>query len=254
MKLLATFAKGPTTGDNGQFYDYDLPNDQYCSITVAAMGSEGVFQIFVRAADTGVTWGIQDTVGYGLEYSGGEWLVTTPVEGVLMSGSGITVNPGDVFTLAAVGTTIYAFQNSTLLGSVTNTRYASGITAMMLSPFPTLNTVQVSNFTIGSAAVQSGPTPTPSVPTSPYLGCVTLTGGGDNPQPGTSGVCYTGCVRIVASPRAGMPNPYLGNFILVSAPPAGFPDPGAFLGEVTVVASPPNGACAIPLWQVKQVN
>jgi hypothetical protein len=99
-----------------------------------------------------------------------------------------------------------------------------------------------------------GPTPTDDVPTDPYLGCVTLTDGGADPQPGQSGVCYTGCVRIVATARAGVPNPYLGNFILVSAPPSGFPNPGAFLGEVTVVASPPNGARAIPLGQVKQVN
>jgi len=254
LQIVSDLCEG-AAGEGGQFYDYDLPDDQYVSITVAAMGSECLFQIFVRTTDTGIAWGEQDTVGYRLEYSGGEWLITTPLGGVLISGSGLAVSPGDTFTLAAVGTTIYAYHNSTLLGSVTDTTYASGITALVLAPYPTLNTAQVSNFTIGSAAVQSGPTPTPDVPTDPYLGCVTLTNGGENPQPGQSGVTYVGCVRIVAAPRSGsIPNPYLGNFTLVSAPPAGFPNPGAFLGEVTVVASPPNGAPAVQLGQVKQVN
>jgi hypothetical protein len=255
LQIVSNLCEG-TSNDAycGQFYDYaDLPDDQYASITVAQMGSEGSFEMFVRSTDTGVTFGSQDTTGYLFTYYNGRWSVGSVVGGPLMSGP-MTVNSGDGCTLAAVGTTIYAFQNSTLLGSATDTTYASGITLLVLAPYPTLNTVQVSNFAMGSAAV-AGPTPTPDVPTDPYLGCCTLTNGGADPQPGQSGVVYVGCVRIVAAPRSGsIPHPYLGHFTLFSAPPAGFPNPGAFLGEVTVVASPPNGARPIPLGQVKQVN
>jgi hypothetical protein len=253
LAIVSEVCEGPGEYGGWQFYDYDLPNDQYASATIATLPEdENGFMLLVRATDNGGN--VVTIPGYLLEvfqFPGNcEWELRIPGSEIL-SGSVAAINPGDVFTLAAVGTTIYVFQNSTLLGSITDTTYSSGGTALECDA----SEVHLSNFAIGSAAVSTGPTPTPDVPTDPYLGCVTLTNGGDSPAPGQSGVVYVGCVRIVAAPRSGsIPNPYLGNFTLVSSPPAGFANPGAFLGEVTVVASPPNGAPAIPLGQVKQVS
>jgi hypothetical protein len=68
----------------------------------------------------------------------------------------------------------------------------------------------------------------------PYLGCVSetnvdISGGG----------AYIGHVKVISSPRAGVPNPYLGKIYKVTQAPGGnITDP--LLGEVTIVADQPG--------------
>lgn len=139
-----------TEGYSQQYYSYSLPNDQYASVTVHAL-SYLVF-VGVRMTDNDSSDEPYSCPGYIFRTYSGYWQVFANGN-VILSGSGITVNPGDVFTIAVVGTTVYAFQNSTQLGSVTNTAYSSGsanLGALVLG-----GTTQFSNFAIGSASVTS---------------------------------------------------------------------------------------------------
>lgn len=69
-------------------------------------------------------------------------------------------------------------------------------------------------------------------PTLPYIGCVSLASGD------SGGTQFVGHVKVIGAPRAGVPNPYLGNMYVVSAP-GGRDD--KFLGEVSIVSGPPAG-------------
>jgi hypothetical protein len=68
--------------------------------------------------------------------------------------------------------------------------------------------------------------------TLPFLGSVSEASGD------SLGTNYVGHVRVIASPRAGLPNPYLGKLYKLTSPgPNGDP----FLGEVVIVSGPPAG-------------
>jgi hypothetical protein len=71
----------------------------------------------------------------------------------IASGSGLTLNIGDVFVLAVVGSTLYALQNGVQFGTVTNTTFTSGESAMMMFPQSgSLSAAQISNFACGIAS------------------------------------------------------------------------------------------------------
>jgi Putative Ig domain len=167
-------------GVGWQFYDYDLPNDQYVSATIAALpADENGFMLWARATDGGESTAL--IPGYKLEVfnngSDGVWRLDVPGNNFFYN-DGLTINPGDVFTLAAVGTTIYVFQNSTLLGSVTDTTYSSGGTAMECDA----SEVHIANFAIGSASLAAlAITTTSPLPNAvlgqPYSETLQATGG-----------------------------------------------------------------------------
>jgi hypothetical protein len=172
-----------TSGANGQIYEYSggAPADQYASVTVASLSSNGAVDLFVRLTDNGSS--LVNLPGYRFTFGGdGSWELFTPVGGLLLSGTGLTISVGDVFTIAAVSTTIYLFHNGTQLGSLTDTTYASGSVALGASPFSTPSSVELSNFAMGSAAFVDPPTiNTTSLPNGtigvPYSQQLAATGG-----------------------------------------------------------------------------
>ncbi len=211
---------------------YDLPggtpNDQYASLTLAAALSTKL-HVGIRATDAGNHWGT-DFPSYMLQVrqTTGNWTVFEwGAENTLANGTGLTVSPGDTFTIAAVGTTIYVFQNSTLLTSFTDTTYASGLTAMGAGNATATNP-QYSNFAMGSAA---GTYDTYD-PTIPFLGSI-------SESATDTGGPYIGHVKVLASAPAGIPNPYLGKSTKKTVAPAGAKDP--LLGQVVIVSGPPEG-------------
>jgi len=138
---------------NGQLYEYSpsTPNDQYASVEVGASVSNSGYIVRIRLIDNNSpfvfiphyalivskngTWSVRDYGGSGL----------------ILSGSGLAVSVGDVFALAAVGTTIYALRNDVVFGSVSNSSHSSGITALTIVPVSSVSDTQASGFAMGSA-------------------------------------------------------------------------------------------------------
>jgi hypothetical protein len=180
LQIVSELCEGNISGGAAQFYTHDLPNDQFASGTVAALPTdENGFMLFVRVTDNGST--LNTWPGYKMEVfnlgSDGQFGVFTPASGAILTGTGLTINPGDVFTLAAIGTTIYVLQNGTVLGSVTDTSYSSGGTALECDA----SEVKLSNFAIGSASVAAVAITTTSLPNAvigqPYNQTLAATGG-----------------------------------------------------------------------------
>jgi hypothetical protein len=139
-----------------------LPNDQYASATLAAgiTGNANV-AMGIRTTDNGSSE--NNMPGYFVRVTGnsngGLWQVFNPGS-LILSGSGLTVSSGDVFTFAAIGVTIYFFQNGVMLGSVTDTGHSSGSAMLVAALGSTLNAVQYSNFACGKASLTPGGTGT----------------------------------------------------------------------------------------------
>jgi hypothetical protein len=91
--------------------------------------------------------------GYpGYEYS--EYIVYAYYgSGTAIMSGYVTLNVGDVWTLVCIGSTISVLQNGTVVNSVTDTTFSSGIYAALgiSPPSASLSNLQVSNFSIGSA-------------------------------------------------------------------------------------------------------
>jgi hypothetical protein len=151
--LAAVQTPSPLAAYTGvQLYNQVLPSDQFASATLgAALPSGRQITISVRVTDNGgapTSW-----PGYSLAIiGGGVWILSGGLGGFAI-GSGLTFNVGDVFTLAAVGTSIYFLQNGILIHAVTDVAVASGGAALGLSTFPSVNAAEISNFTAGSASV-----------------------------------------------------------------------------------------------------
>src|SRR5271156_745172 len=142
-----------TDNNVGIYSGVSLPNDQYASMMLVAKpsGVESSAQAGIRVTDNGSAWG-NNLPSYVLTVGGNNvWFVNAGTS-TIMSGSGLTISAGDVFTIAAVGTTVYAFQNSTQLGSVTNTTYAAGKSGLANFDEGQLTNVRFSNWVVGSAA------------------------------------------------------------------------------------------------------
>src|ERR1700683_2932777 len=170
----------------------DMPNDQYATVTFGASVPSGAgFQIYFRATDGGDTVGTVDWSEYLFRYLVGSWAVVLPGSNTILIGSGLTIAPGDTITVAAVGTTIYVYHNSTLLGSKVDTNYSSGSVALVAFDNSSTADVQFSNFVIGSAAVAS----TSRI----FLGSVRQVRGIPSGQPDV----FLGTVKVIGSAPAG---------------------------------------------------
>lgn len=133
-----------------------MPNNQYASVKlVAPPGASSWFWVKIRATDNGEPWFSQ--LGYRLYVTAaGAWDLyrdTASTNPILLSGSGLTISAGDTYTIAAVGTSLYVFQNSTQLGTVVDATYASGAAQLGGEAVSSGSALQSSNFVIGSAAV-----------------------------------------------------------------------------------------------------
>jgi hypothetical protein len=274
-----------------QFYTYSsTPNDQYCSATLAAaLGASSFLMIKVRTTDTGGIW--INLPGYRLYVtSAGAWHVYRDSSGgqtQLLSGTGLTISSGDVYTLAAVGTTIYAYQNSVLLGSVTDTTYASGSVMLGGEGSGSASGLQISNFVMGSAAVAStysisgncGVAAATVSYSGTASGSVTADGSGNYTISGLANGSYTitpsaagysfspasanetvngaNITGVNFTDYSGSLPPvepgeiYLGSVTVVSGIPAGKND--CFLGRVHLVNGPPAGRQSPYLGHIRYV-
>jgi hypothetical protein len=140
------------------------PNDQYAQVTLANLGFSDATSLDFGVRDVndngGGTFGtgyyldvINLGSGWGASSSGRATLATRSSGGYTSLGSvsSLTLNPNDVWTLAAIGTTLYVLQNGTQVLSVTNATYASGQSGLGSALALTTN-CQISNFAMGSAS------------------------------------------------------------------------------------------------------
>src|SRR5260370_17507783 len=113
LQIISNLAQGTATfTDCTEIYTgVSLPNDQYASATLGAtIAGNANLVLGVRMVDTGSA-SLGGMPGYFTRISGtgngGAWNIQDGSGGhVLASGSGLTVNSGDVFVLAAIGTII----------------------------------------------------------------------------------------------------------------------------------------------------
>lgn len=156
LQIVSDVCEGTQEAENAELYTgVSLPNNQYASVTLAALvtAHDTSFQIMIRVTDTGVSYG--SLPGYRLYASPnfGLYYLYSAAVGLILSVSA-TASAGDVWTVAAIGSTIYVLQNGVQLGSVTNTNYASGLAAALVAQeVEALTDVQFSNFAVGSAAL-----------------------------------------------------------------------------------------------------
>lgn len=145
----ASFVEGAELYTGG----ISIPNDQYASVTVGTFANNGPgLVVGVRITDNGSNYISLPGYEFFFEATVQNWSVRYE-DNVILSGSGFTASPGDVFTIAVVGTTIYVFHNSTQLGSVSNSSVSSGINLLAFGGGGNVDEAQATNFVIGSASV-----------------------------------------------------------------------------------------------------
>jgi hypothetical protein len=144
---------------------FSLPNDQYASANIPNVVSFGqsVLQPSCRAAG-----GNYESTGY-LSFNAGYTLVVQSagfftlyyVTGftytMLGTSEHVTGRNNDIWTIAAIGTTVFVLQNGVIIISVSNSTYSSGFTSLGLENDE--GTAATSLFSTGSAsAVVATPT------------------------------------------------------------------------------------------------
>ncbi len=167
LQIISNLAQGTATfTDCTEIYTgVSLPNDQYASATLGAgIAGNANLVLGVRMVDNG-SISLGGMPGYFIRISGtgngGTWNIQDGSGGhVLVSGSGLTVNSGDVFVLAAIGTTIYLFQNGVQVTSVVNALWSSGSAMLVCATGASASAVQVSAFACGKASLTPGGTGT----------------------------------------------------------------------------------------------
>jgi hypothetical protein len=134
------------------------PNDQYCSFVVNSMVLSSDIELYLRsnlAISSGYSFDLlrDDAHGAGsatltLEVLGGATFITTTVP---------SVNKGDIFTVACIGTTFYVYRNYVELAHATDATHSSGIVGMGLFPVATVTDTTVSQFSTGMAILSGFP-------------------------------------------------------------------------------------------------
>ena len=167
-----------------------LPANQYVSAVVESidLANGPGLELFARANISG-----DNIFGYKLVYIGPDYfyLFNSQTGATLITLPSTTVSAGDTLTLACVGSQISVLYNGTIIGQGTSSSFASGSTFLGMEP-DNLTDLQISNYTVGSAAASSG-------------------GSGR----------FSGSVVEVGSVPSGKTNPFLGTFKVVTQAPGG---------------------------------
>jgi hypothetical protein len=167
LQIISNLAQGTATNtDCTEIYTgVSLPNDQYASATLGAgIAGNANLVLGVRMVDNG-SISLGGMPGYFTRIAGtgngGAWTIQDGSGGhVLTNGSGLTVNSGDVFVLAVIGTTVYLFQNGTQVGSAVSALWSSGSAMLVCATGASASAVQVSAFATGKASTTPGGTGT----------------------------------------------------------------------------------------------
>jgi hypothetical protein len=171
LQIISHLAQGTATNtDCTELYTgVTLPNDQYASATLGAgISGNANLVLGVRMVDNGGQ-ALGGMPGYFTRISGtsngGVWNIQDGSGGhVLANGSGLTVNSSDLFVLAAIGTTVYLFQNGVQVTSVVNALWSSGSAMLVCATGASASAVQVSAFATGKASLTPGTSTGYSVP------------------------------------------------------------------------------------------
>jgi hypothetical protein len=149
-----------------------LPNNQYASVTIETflpgIADSSIAGLVVRgtggASGDGpyqVKTGYVFNLGYGSESTvsaGAVSVIDNDFGGFSIGGSPVSFNPGDVWTLAVVGATVYILFNGTVYTSgVDSNPIASGQAGLGAGAFVTGSNVQFSNFACGFVSTSAGP-------------------------------------------------------------------------------------------------
>lgn len=190
----------PAAENNQCVMIYDLPGgtpaNQYASTTFETLGGNGQpVYLGIRITDGGGHF-TSGWAGYVLavnplpyESPTGTWTLYNWLTNTVLASGTMTANVGDVFTLAAVGTQLYILQNGTQLGSVSDSSFAAGSTALGFPSFS--GDPSLSNFAVGQAAVSTGGSGDGTV--------VTITGKCDYPLGATVTLSTQVANRLIAA-------------------------------------------------------
>jgi hypothetical protein len=151
LEIVSEICQPPATfTDCAQLYEYagGTPNDCYASVTIqAGPGGTAFGYIGVRLTDNGSEF--FNLPGYTVQIIEGNFYWIYAGATLIANGS-LAVSSGDVVVLAVIGNTLYLLHNGSLITSLTNSSYASGLTALAAYAE---NPVSFSNFAMGSAAI-----------------------------------------------------------------------------------------------------
>ncbi len=276
------------------------PNtDVYASATIANIAFSGVGGLLLQVRADRVTDGFFGdgyflaVYNYGEEPTGPDSRVQTYVysynhsTGFSLLGftDGGELNVGDVFTLVAVGTTIFVLQNGIIRMEMTDTAYAVGLTSLGAENSGDPTQAQVSNFEMGSAAVSTYSISGNAGAAGVTVGCLGLgfrsvvtdsDGNYTIPNlpddwsyfltPSLAGYTFSPTLQAVSVSGADVANvnftavptpdpsslPFLGSVTVVDGVPSGMND--VFLGTLNVLDSPPDGQRVPYLGKVRVVG
>ncbi len=173
-----------TSGDfAGMIYSgVALPNDQYASVTFATAppsGSDSYLAPCIRFTDGGDHF--EQEPSYLVYLTSVNWQITWGAYNNIANGA-LSVSAGDTFTFAVIGSSLYLYQNTTLLWSGTDATYASGGSALASVSFGQLSDCQCSYWSVGSASLtQTDGSFTPG--NNPAQGNTSSTTGGESWMP-----------------------------------------------------------------------
>ena len=163
--------------DGTSFYNaVSFPNDQWSSVTISACAATSKVGVAVRQNTSGTL------TAYRLYWSGalggsGTWTLQRYLNGsaVSLDTGTITVNAGDVLTLAVVGTNLYAYYNGFIFATASNSAIASGAAGFVVFDSSAVANAQISSWSGGNANVQPAATPTFSPAAGSYGNAQTVT-------------------------------------------------------------------------------
>jgi hypothetical protein len=143
--------------DNFEYFSSVLPpNDQYAEIKLTLLGSGEEFGVELRTDPINVNLYDFDFISNGDGTLAAQIFLFINNNNVatLYQNLALPFAVGDVFRAAAVGSTLYLYQNGTLVTSVQNTTLISGYTGLFIST-DTTNQVRLNNFAMGSVTGQA---------------------------------------------------------------------------------------------------
>ena len=133
------------------------PANQYGSITIGALtDDESGAQLQIRSSLDGQNGYVVTVLGPLSTPAAAEVVLEVLGPNTVLYNEFLQVDPGDVFTVAAVGSTIYLLQNGVVLSTSTDTTYTSGVVLILLSANTVQTDATITHFVMGAA---SGSTP-----------------------------------------------------------------------------------------------
>jgi hypothetical protein len=128
-----------------------FPNNQYAEITASADPASGFISVGVRGT-SGVDTSYHAAIGGPLNGTTTIYIVLRQagVQTVLVGPMVVTGAVGDVYRLAALGSTISVYQNGVLVGSIVDTTLTTGIPSLFVQAVTTAASATITKFAAGS--------------------------------------------------------------------------------------------------------